>query len=111
MTATLSPTYMGVAQGAYDFTVAYLRRTAMQAHPWMRLLRGQRFPEIGRAYQASGPDRVPEGIMCYLSTQRDAERLNFEDDELAVQDLWGLVLSAPRTRALYEPDMPPTKAE
>jgi TetR/AcrR family transcriptional repressor of mexJK operon len=37
--------------------------------------------------------------------------LNFEDDELAVQDLWGLVLSAPRTRALYEPDMPPTKAE
>ena len=25
MTATLSPTYMGVAQSAYDFTVAYLR--------------------------------------------------------------------------------------
>lgn len=25
MMATLSPTYMGVAQGAYDFTVAYLR--------------------------------------------------------------------------------------
>lgn len=71
----------------------------------------QRFPEIGRAYQASGPDRVLEGIMCYLSTQRDAGRLNFEDDELAVQDLWGLVLSAPRTRALYEPDTPPTKAE
>lgn len=71
----------------------------------------QRFPEIGRAYQASGPDRVLEGIMRYLSVQRDAGRLDFEDAELAAQDLWGLVLSAPRTRALYEPDTPPTKAE
>ena len=25
MFATLSPTYMGIAQAAYDFTVAYLR--------------------------------------------------------------------------------------
>lgn len=64
----------------------------------------QRFPEIGRAYQAAGPDRVLQGLMTYLATQRTAGRLVFEDAELAAQDLWGLVLSAPRTQALYMPD-------
>jgi TetR/AcrR family transcriptional repressor of mexJK operon len=69
----------------------------------------QRFPEIGRAYQASGPDRVLEGIMRYFDAQRTAGRLTFEDAELAAQDFWGLILSAPRNRALYEPSNPPTK--
>lgn len=68
----------------------------------------QRFPEIGRAYQASGPDHVLIGIMAYLSAQRSAGNLTFDDPELAAQDLWGLILSAPRNRALHEPDNPPT---
>ena len=71
----------------------------------------QRFPEVGRAYQASGPDRVLAGMMHYLTTQRDAGRLSFDDAELAAQDLWGLILSAPRTQALYLPDAPPTAAD
>lgn len=71
----------------------------------------QRFPEIGQTYQASGPDRVLAGMMDYLIAQRDAGRLAFEDAELAAQDLWGLILSAPRTRALYQPDDPPDRAE
>lgn len=71
----------------------------------------QRFPEIGRAYQASGPDRLLAGIIGYLSAQRDAGRLAFEDAELAAQDLWGLILSAPRTQALYRPDAVPGRAE
>ena len=70
-----------------------------------------RFPKIGRTYQASGPDRVLAGVMAYLTTQRAAGRLVFDDAELAAQDLWGLILSAPRTRALYQPDDPPTSAE
>lgn len=71
----------------------------------------QRFPELGRAYQASGPDRVLGGIMDYLAAQRAAGRLAFDDAELAAQDLWGLILSAPRTQALYMPDSLPTDAE
>lgn len=67
----------------------------------------QRFPEIGRAYQASGPDHLLRGIMGYLDSQRDAGRLAFDDAELAAQDLWGLILSAPRTEAMYMPDALP----
>ncbi len=71
----------------------------------------QRFPEIGQTYQASGPDRVLAGMMDYLIAQRDAGRLAFDEAELAAQDLWGLILSAPRTRALYQPDDPPARTE
>jgi AcrR family transcriptional regulator len=71
----------------------------------------QRFPEIGRAYQASGPDHLLRGIMAYLTAQRAAGRLIFDDAELAAQDLWGLILSAPRTQALYLPDAQPTRAQ
>ena len=70
----------------------------------------QRFPEIGRAYQASGPDHLLRGIMRYLEGQRRAGRLVFDDAELAAQDLWGLILSAPRTQALYMPDAIPDRA-
>ena len=65
----------------------------------------QRFPEIGRAYQAAGPERVLEGLMAYLSSYRTAGRLDFDDAELAAEDLWGLILSAPRTQALHNPDL------
>jgi hypothetical protein len=77
-----------------------------------RLIIGEvsRFPEIGRAYQASGPDHLLRGIMRYLEDQREAGRLAFEDAELAAQDLWGLILSAPRTQALYMPDAIPDRA-
>jgi AefR-like transcriptional repressor, C-terminal domain len=76
-----------------------------------RLIIGEvsRFPEIGRAYQASGPDHLLRGIMRYLDGQRDAGRLVFDDTELAAQDLWGLILSAPRTQALYMPDAVPDR--
>jgi AcrR family transcriptional regulator len=70
----------------------------------------QRFPEIGRSYQASGPDHLLRGIMRYLDSQRRAGRLAFDDAELAAQDLWGLILSAPRTQALYMPDAEPDRA-
>ncbi|MDZ4309380.1 MAG: TetR/AcrR family transcriptional regulator [Cypionkella sp.] len=71
----------------------------------------QRFPEIGRAYQAAGPDRVLAGMITYLTRQRDANKLTFDDAELAAEDLWGLILSAPRNQALHLPDRIPTKPE
>ena len=71
----------------------------------------QRFPEIGRAYQAAGPDRVLAGMIAYLTRQRDAGKLTFDDAELAAEDLWGLILSAPRNQALHLPDRIPTRPE
>ena len=70
----------------------------------------QRFPQIGRAYQASGPDHMLAGIMDYLTRRRSEGALDFADTELAAQDLWGLILSAPRTQALYIPDAIPDRA-
>lgn len=71
----------------------------------------QRFPEIGSAYQSAGPDRVLEGLMGQLDAYRTAGRLTFDDTELAAQDLWGLILSAPRTQALYNPDLEISRSE
>lgn len=78
-----------------------------------RLIIGEvpRFPQIGVAYQHSGPDRVLAGMMAVLDRLRVAGRLRFEDTELAAQDLWGLILSAPRTKALHDPDWTPTQAD
>ncbi len=71
----------------------------------------QRFPEIGRAYQTSGPDKVLAGVMVWLDARRAEGLLVFDDAELAAQDLWGLILSAPRTQALYMPDAPPNRTQ
>lgn len=78
-----------------------------------RLVIGEthRFPEIGRAYQNAGPDQVLTGMMAWLTAQRKAGRLAFDDAELAAEDLWGLILSAPRTRSLYKPDVDHTRLE
>ena len=70
----------------------------------------QRFPAIGRAYQQAGPDRVLKGMMTYLELQKKNDHLIFEDAELAAQDLWALILSAPRNQALHMPDKIPKRA-
>lgn len=95
---------------AWDYADTVMRPDLLSL---ARLIIGevQRFPEIGRAYQASGPDHLLRGIMDYLSGQRRAGTLVFDDAELAAQDLWGLILSAPRTQALYMPDSMPSRAE
>lgn len=76
-----------------------------------RLVIGEaaRFPEIGAAYQAAGPDRLLAAMIGWLDRQRTAGRLAFEDAELAAQDLWALILSAPRTQGLHRPDAVPTR--
>ena len=64
-----------------------------------RLIIGEahRFPDVGRAYQKSGPDKVLQGLMAFMTNQRTNGRLKFDDAELAAQDFWGLILSAPET--------------
>ena len=71
----------------------------------------QRFPEIGRAYQAAGPERVLGGMMDYLNAKQAEGRLTFDDAELAAEDLWGLILSAPRNRALHDAQNLPSHAD
>ncbi|MBL8575673.1 MAG: TetR/AcrR family transcriptional regulator [Mesorhizobium sp.] len=108
------PSHEGVVRDllsfAWDYADTVLRPDMLSL---ARLIIGevQRFPEIGRAYQEVGPDRLLSGIMTYLDGQRRHSRLEFEDTELAAEDLWGLILSAPRTKALYMPDRQPTRAE
>ena len=50
MMATLSPTYMGVAQGAYDFTVAYLRGEVAGQPAADRRMFGTKRSAVGRMY-------------------------------------------------------------
>lgn len=69
----------------------------------------QRSPDMGKAYQNSGPDRVLAGLARYMSQQARQNRLNIEDAELAAEDFWGLILSSPRNRALHVPNDIPTR--
>jgi TetR/AcrR family transcriptional repressor of mexJK operon len=107
------PSDQGMVGDLLEFAWAYAD-TVMRPEmlSLARLIIGEvsRFPEIGRAYQASGPDQLLRGIMRFLEAQRRAGRLEFDDAELAAQDLWGLILSAPRTQALYMPETPPDRA-
>jgi len=79
-----------------DF-LSLARLTIAEAH---------RFPQVGQDYQQSGPDKVLAGLMDFMIAQRDAGHLAFDDAELAAEDFWGLILSAPRNRALHVPTMP-----
>lgn len=108
------PTGKGMVADLYEFAWDYadtvLRPDLLSL---ARLIIGevQRFPEIGRAYQQSGPDRLLAGIIDYLVKCRAEGQLVFDDPELAAEDLWGLILSAPRTQLLYKPDAAPGRAE
>lgn len=107
-----NPSQQGMVADLLIFAWAYadtVMRPEMLSLARLIIGEVQRFPEIGRAYQASGPDHLLRGIMRYLDGQRRAGRLEFQDAELAAQDFWGLILSAPRTQALYMPeDLPDT---
>ena len=108
------PSGQGMAADLLDFAWAYaetVMRPEMLALARLVIGEVQRFPQIGAAYQAAGPDRLLSGMMAWLEGQRAAGRLAFEDAELAAQDLWGLILSAPRTRALHAPDDPPGRKD
>jgi len=112
--ALLRPTGLGMVHDLLAFARAYAATVldpAMLALARLVIGEVQRFPDIGRAYQAAGPDQLFRGIVNYLDGQRAAGRLVFADPDLAAEDFWGLILSAPRTRALYRPDAPPTGAE
>jgi AcrR family transcriptional regulator len=97
-----------------DFAWAYtdtVMRPEFLALARLTIAEAQRVPKAGRTYQESGPDKVLEGLKGFMTTQRDQGRLAFEDAELAAEDFWGLILSAPRNRALHVPDSTFTREE
>jgi TetR/AcrR family transcriptional repressor of mexJK operon len=107
------PSSEGMVRDLYRFSWAYadtVLNPDFLSLARLIIAEAQRFPEIGRAYQASGPDRVLRGVMAYLDSQREAGRLQFDDEELAAEDLWALILSAPRNQALHVPDALPDRA-
>lgn len=107
-----NPSAAGMVHDLFDFAWDYadtVMRPDLLSLARLTIGEVQRFPEIGLAYQDSGPDRVLSGIMDYLLSRRALGLLAFEDAELAAQDLWGLLLSAPRTQALYQPSLTPSR--
>jgi AcrR family transcriptional regulator len=107
------PTASGMVAELYAFSWHYadvVLRPDMLNLARLIIGEAQRLPDVGRAYQASGPDRVLAGMIVYLERQRAAGRLVFDDAELAAEDLWGLILSAPRNKALHSPDAVPDRA-
>lgn len=107
------PSASGMVAELYAFSWHYadiVLRPDMLSLARLIISEAQRLPDIGRTYQTSGPDRVLSGMMAYLIRQRDAGRLVFEDAELAAEDLWGLILSAPRNKVLHIPDAVPGHA-
>lgn len=108
------PSTLGMVQDLHRFACDY---AATVMHPdFLSLARliiaeAHRLAQVGRAYQAAGPDRVLHGMMDYLIAQRAAGHLVFDDAELAAQDLWALILSAPRNLALHVPDAAPSQAQ
>lgn len=71
----------------------------------MVIAEATRFPGIGKLYIAAGPERALNGIIRYMETMRERGRLNFEDSELAAEDFWSLILSAPRGTAHLRPEL------
>ncbi len=78
-----------------------------------RLMIGEaeRLPEVARDYQNHGPRKALQGTIAFLLAQRGRGALRFQDAELAAQNLWSLILSAPREHCLHHPDERPTRAE
>ena len=74
-----------------------------------RLIIGEagRLPDLARDYQRAGPLKALAGIAAYLETQEQAGAVTFQDAELAAQNLWALILSAPREHLLHNPDQSP----
>ncbi len=71
-----------------------------------RLIIGEaeRLPDVARDYQQYGPLKALAGVVTYLEGRKSAGVVGFEDAELAAQNLWSLILSAPREHLLHNPD-------
>ncbi len=103
MFMTLTPTYMGIAQAAYDFTVAYLRGevpgtppvkrrmypTKQLAVAQMRVMLEQTKAIWFQAISEARPDPSPESIMRAWSAQYTVMENANELSQLAIRTCGG----------------------
>jgi len=70
-----------------------------------RLIIGEaeNLPDIARDYQTNGPRKALVGTIAFLLHQKQRGAIQFEDAELAAQNLWSLILSTPREHYLHHP--------
>ena len=114
MTAFDASSDLDMVERLLNFAWAYadtVMRPDFLALARLTIGEAQRIPGTGRVYQQSGPDKVLSGLMTFMSEQKKQGRLTFDDAELAAEDFWGLILSAPRNRALHVPEKTFTQAE
>ena len=78
-----------------------------------RLVMGEaeRFPQLGKHYYESGPQKAFNGIVAYLELLVDEGKLVISDSELAAHDFWSLILSGPREMCLLMPELVLDSAE
>ena len=108
------PSEGGLVRTLHRFAWAYaetVMRPDMLSLARLVIAEAERQPDVGASYQQAGPDRLLGGLMTWMQAQRSDGLLCFDDAELAAQDFWGLILSAPRTQALYRPDALPGRNE
>ncbi|MDG2451959.1 MAG: alpha/beta fold hydrolase [Paracoccaceae bacterium] len=78
-----------------------------------RLILGEagRRPESALQYHQSGPARAFEGLVDFVVAADAAGELDVDDPKLAANDLWSLILSAPRDYYLHHVSERPTDSE
>ncbi|MBI3452573.1 MAG: TetR/AcrR family transcriptional regulator [Rhodospirillales bacterium] len=59
-----------------------------------------RFPELGRIFYASGPDRIAAALAEYLARQTAAGTLDIADPRLAAEQFFGMVMGQVHLRVL-----------
>jgi TetR/AcrR family transcriptional repressor of mexJK operon len=70
-----------------------------------------RFPELGRAFFASGPQRSLERVRTWLAVQQAAGLVRQADRDVATEQLFALFRSNLLLRAILGLPPPPTEAE
>lgn len=64
------------------------------------LAEAPRFPDLGRAFYAGGPDRTAAALADYLRRQHDAGVLDVPDARLAAEQFFGMVLAQNHVRLM-----------
>jgi TetR/AcrR family transcriptional regulator, mexJK operon transcriptional repressor len=59
-----------------------------------------RFPELGRAFYESGPNRVADALAAYFARQQARGALDLPDPRLAAEQFFGMVLGHNHLRTL-----------
>jgi len=104
----------GLVQVLWDFSWTYAEfvlRPDMLSLARLIIGEAERLPDLARDYQNHGPRKALQGTISFLKSQQIRGVLQFDDAELAAQNLWSLILSAPREHCLHHPDDRPTQAQ